>query len=471
MGKFVGVSVALFVLAVGFLAISQGPEMAALVSAYISQPVLHQIAWAVIVLVPLVMLPFAVWLWDQLMRQGQAAGALAQRLDGVRSQVRDLTRAQGGVEADVQQLARSDPEDAIAALQRRVTEAEKFAQIQQGRNEIIDLDSRVGALRTQQQTLKDRLSPVLDVRRSIEQIFAELDGRQRDIERSLAEVASGDDSTALDVRLKQLVDFVRQGNARCDQIEQASKTVATLKEACAELRTRLAPLAATEDGITSRIRVLGEERDRLTAEITAIERAPDGPLAERVQKLTDDKNRLDDGIAHLSAEFGKLAALRRDAGTLVVGLDRALNTLSIAKTDEGAAGMDARIGEVSQFVEKTQGQFEEIERRVGAFEHLKGRLSDLQTRLVPLESEETGVLKLIEDLQGMREKLAEKIRRIEGGEEGDLAARVKAFAETKRELEDRVASLADQFAKLSTVRKDIAGLFDKLSSAVSASAG
>jgi chromosome segregation ATPase len=471
MGKFVGVSVVLFVLAVAFVALSQGPEMAALVTAYISQPVLHQIAWAVIVLVPLVMLPFAVWLWDRLVRQGQSAGALAQRLDGVRSRVVDLTRAQGSVDADVQQLARSDPEDAIAALQQRVTESERFAQIQQSRNEITDLDSRVNALRTQQQSLKDRLSPVLDVRRSIEQVFVEIDSRQRDIERSLAEVASGDDSTALDVRLKHLVEFVRQGNARCDQIEQASKTVATLNEACAEMRTRLAPLAATEDGITSRIRQLGEERDRLTAEITAIERVPDGSLAERVQKLTDDKNRLDGGIAQLSAQFGKLAGLRRDAGMLLISLERALNTLSIAKTDDGAAGMDARIGEVSQFVERMQDQFEEIERRVGAFENLKTRLGDLQTRLAPLESEETGVLKLIEDLHDMREKLAEKIRHIEGGEEGDLAARVKDFAETKRELEDRVASLADQFTKLSTVRKDIAGLFDKLSSAVNASAG
>jgi chromosome segregation ATPase len=100
---------------------------------------------------------------------------------------------------------------------------------------------------------------------------------------------------------------------------------------------------------------------------------------------------------------------------------------------------------------------------------LQARLGDLQARLAPLESEETGVVRLIEDLQDTREKLVAKIRRIEGGEEGDLAARVKAFAETKRELEDRVASLADQFTKLSTIRKDIAGLFDKLANAVSAS--
>ncbi len=471
MGKFVGVSVVLFVLAVAFVALSQGPEMPALITAYLSEPWLYKFAWAVIVLVPLVMLPFAVWLWDRLARQGQTATALEQRLEGVRSRVRDLTRAQGEAEADLQKLVRSDPEDAIAALQRRITESEHFAQIQQSRNEMVDLDSRVGALRTQQQNLKDRLGPVLDVRHSIEQLFTELDGRQRDIERSLAEVASGEDGTALDLRVKNLVDFVRQGNARCDQIEHASKTVAALNEACAEMHTRLAPLAAAEDGVTSRIRKLGEERDRLAAEIAALERAPEGSLAEHVQRLTDDKNRLDDGIAHLNAQFSKLAALRRDTGALFAGFDRALNALSIARTTEGAAGIDARFEELSRFVEHTQGQFEEIERRVGAFEQVKTRLGDLQARLAPLESEETGVLRLIADLHDMRERLADKIRRIEGGEEGDLAARVKDFAETKRELEDRVASLADQFTKLSTVRKDIAGLFDKLSSAVNASAG
>jgi len=470
MGKFVGVSVVLFMLAVGFVALAQGPEMAALIAAYRSEPLLNELAWAVLVLVPLVMLPFAVWLWDRMLRQRQAADALEQRLGGVRGRVKELAKAQADAEADLQRLAHSDPEDAIAALQQRITESERFAKIQQSRNEMVDLDSRVGALRTQQQNLKDRLAPVLDVRRSIEQVFTELDSRQRDIERALAEVASGDDGTALDLRLKNLVEFIRQANGRCDQIEQASKTVATLSEACAELRTRLAPLAAVEDGITSRVRRLGEQRDQLAAEIEALERAPDGSLAERVQKLAADKKKLDDGIANLQGQFAQLASLRRDVGGLFAAFDRALNTIAIVNSEEGAAGIDARFEELSRFAEQTQTQFEEIEQRVGAFEHLKTRLGDLQTRLVPLESEETGVVRLIEDLHAMREKLIGKIRRLEGGEEGDLAARVKVFAETKRELEERVASLADQFTKLSGVRKDIAGLFDKLASAVSASA-
>ena len=566
MGKFVGISVALFVLAVLFVGLTQGAAMAAIFAAFGALPWLQKIAWAVIVLVPLVMLPFAVWLWDRLVRQQQSGMTLQQRLEGVRASVKEATKAQTEAEADVQQLTRSDPEDAIAALQRRVSEAERFAQIQQSRNAITDLDSRVAAIRAQQQALKERLAPVLDTRRSIEQLFTELDGRQSDIERSLAEIASGDDGTALEIRLKNLTEFVRQGNARCDQIEQASKTLASLSEAGAAMGARLAPFAAAEDGITSRVRQLGETNDRLVAQIGSLERLPEGLLSDRVQKFSADSKKLGDGVTHLHDEFCKLADLRKDVAGFVATFERALAALSNAKDMHGAPDIDARIADVTQFIGQTQSRFEDIERRmiaftelkarlgalqarlvplesadsgvvklvtdlqgiladmrkdaggfvatferalgalsnakdlhggldidgriadvtqfigetqnrfddierrVVSFTELKARLTDLQTRLAPLESADSGVVRLINDLQDIREKLIDKIRRVEGGEEGDLAARVRVFADTKRELEERVSGLTDQFTKLSTIRKDIAGLFDKLSSAVNGSA-
>ena len=470
MGKFVGVSVVLFVLAVLFVGLTQGSQMAAIFTAFGALPLLQKVAWAVIVLVPLAMVPFAVWLWDRLVRQQQSGTALQQRLDGVRASVKEATKAQTDAEADVAQLTRSDPEDAIAALQRRVSEAERFTQIQQSRNAITDLDSRVAAIRVQQQALKERLAPALDIRRSIEQQFTELDGRQDDIERSLAEIASGDDSTALEIRLKNLSEFVRLGNARCDQIEQASKTLASLSEAGAEMGARLAPFAAAEDGISSRARRLGETNDRLSAQIAALERLPEGLLSDRVQKFSADSKKLGEGITHLHDEFTKLADLRKEAAGFVAAFERALGALSNAKDIHGAPDVDARIAEVTQFIGQTQNRLDDIERRVMAFADLKARLTDLQTRLVPLESPDNGVVRLISDLQSIREKLVDKIRNIEGGEAGDLAARVKSFADTKRELEQRVSNLTDQFTRLSTIRKDIAGLFDKLSSAVNGSA-
>ena len=401
MGKFVGISVALFVLAVLFVGLTQGAAMAAIFAAFGALPWLQKIAWAVIVLVPLVMLPFAVWLWDRLVRQQQSGMTLQQRLEGVRASVKEATKAQTEAEADVQQLTRSDPEDAIAALQRRVSEAERFAQIQQSRNAITDLDSRVAAIRAQQQALKERLAPVLDTRRSIEQLFTELDGRQSDIERSLAEIASGDDGTALEIRLKNLTEFVRQGNARCDQIEQASKTLASLSEAGAEMGARLAPFAAAEDGISSRVRQLGETNDRLIAQIGSLERLPEGLLSDRVQKFSADSKKLGDGVTHLHDEFCKLADLRKDVAGFVATFERALAALSNAKDMHGAPDIDARIADVTQFIGQTQSRFDDIERRMIAFTELKARLGALQARLVPLESADSGVVKLVTDLQGI----------------------------------------------------------------------
>ena len=67
-------------------------------------------------------------------------------------------------------------------------------------------------------------------------------------------------------------------------------------------------------------------------------------------------------------------------------------------------------------------------------------------------------------------KLALAIRQIEEDDDRGLAERAKKFGETKRKLQERVSNLAEQFAKLAAIRKEIAGLFEKLGGAVNASA-
>ena len=276
--------------------------------------------------------------------------------------------------------------------------------MQQQRNEIGDLQSRVDAIRGQQQALKERLAPVLENRRAIERLFLELDTSQNDVERALAEIASGDDATALDLRLKKLTEFVRQCHERCDGIETASKTVASLKEAYAELHTRLAPFAAAKGGVTDRVKELSEARDVLAADIDTLQRTPQGPLAERVKGFVDDKARLDDGVAQLNAQFSKLATLHDDIDGLMEKLENALGI--IAPDADGKADIDARIKDVSTFVATTQEDLEDIEGRLAVFGQLKGKLGELQSRLVPLEAGDSGVLSLVAQVQDIRDKLA-----------------------------------------------------------------
>ncbi len=467
MGKLIGICVVVFMLAVGVLIVTAGPDLAALFAALRAEPVLDKVAWAVVVLVPLVLLPSAVWLCDTLVRQRKAAHALELRLDGVRQGTKELAKSQIDAEAALHHLARTDPENAIGAVAQRLTEAERAALVQQQRNEIGDLQSRVDAVRGQQQGLKERLAPVLEKRRLIERLFLELDTSQNDVERALAEIASGDDATALDLRLRKLMEFVRQCHERCDGIENASKTVAGLKEAYAELHTRLAPFAAAKGGVTSRIKELSEARDALAADIDALERTPQGPLAGRVKGFTDDKARLDDGVAQLNAQFAKLAALHDDIDGLTEKFESALGI--IAPDVDGKADTDSRIKDVSTFVATTQEDLEDIEDRLAVFGQLKTKLGELQSRLVPLEAGDGGVLSLVAQVRDIRDKLASRIARLEAGEGGDLAERVKTFTDAKRELEERVSVVTDHFSKLATVRKDLAGLFEKLSSAANTS--
>ncbi len=466
MTKFVGICVVLFVLAVGLIVVNQPQDIAALFEAFRAEPLAQKLAWFLAVLIPLALIPSALWLTDALLRQRRANDALEQRLGGVRLGVRELTKSQVDADASVHHLARTDPEGAIGAVTQRLADAERVTQVQESRSEIgADLQSRVDELRARQQALRDRLIPVLEKRRSIEQMFADLDGRESDIERSLAEVVSGDDATAIEVRLSNLMEFVRRSHERCEEIERASKAIGGLKEDFAGLQTRLEPQAAAQDGIRRLVKDLDEAQDRLAADIEALQQTPLGSLAERVQAFAEDKKRLEDGVANLETQLSRLASLRKDVEGVSANFDRALDLVA----SSAAGDAEGRLAELSQFAKTTQARLDEIERSMATVGQLQTRLGDLQSRLAPLEASDGGVADLIAKVAAIRDRLVAKIENIEADENGDLATRVSKFIETKKELESRVATVTEQFSKLATIRSDIAGLFDKLSNAADTS--
>jgi hypothetical protein len=146
MSKFVGGCVVLFVFAVGYIFITQAQDLAAVFDAFRAEPLAQKFAWFLIVLIPLVLIPSALWLADALIRQRKAAAALELRLGGVRAGVQDLAKAQVDAESAVRHLVHSDPQDAIGAVQQRLADAERTTQVQQNRNEVGDLQTRVEEL-------------------------------------------------------------------------------------------------------------------------------------------------------------------------------------------------------------------------------------------------------------------------------------------------------------------------------------
>jgi chromosome segregation ATPase len=96
---------------------------------------------------------------------------------------------------------------------------------------------------------------------------------------------------------------------------------------------------------------------------------------------------------------------------------------------------------------------------------LKQKFGALEARLAPLDAKDTGVVGMLKALSGAGDRLAAAIARLEQDEGAGLAQRIRELSETKRELEERIASLFAQFSAIESIHKDINGLFAKLSQA------
>ncbi len=490
MGKLIAICVALFILAAGFIIFTQGQDtaalsnafsakplldeahgldLAALYGAFRAEPLLDEVAWLLVVAMPFVLLPLSLGFRASLARQRETAKKLRLRFDDARQGARELAKSHIDTEAAVHHLARTDPEAAMGAIQQRLAVAEGVAQVQRNRNEMPDLQSRVDYIRDQQEALKNQLAPVLDKRRSIENLFMELDNRQNDIDRALAEIVGTDDPVALDMNLKNFMEFIKRSHGRCDDIERVLKMAGDLKQDCIELEMRLAPFAAAEGGVQSRIKDLTQTHLHLSALLDSLEQTHDGPLSAQPQKFAEGNKKLEERLSELQLQFSKLSTLREGIGGLFEHINRALDLVSVAKTGEPAESIDARVDELRTFIDDTRNRFDDIERRMLVLNQLRARLEELKSKLAPLESEQGGVVSVIAELKELRDGLASTIKRLEESDEGNLAERVTSFADTKRELEERVTMLSEQCFKLATTRKDIAGLLQKLSTAVVAS--
>jgi DNA repair exonuclease SbcCD ATPase subunit len=478
MGKLIAICVALFVLAVGVIALNHGQEGAAMYAAlwtkpsiaeifrvFLTVPLPEEAAWLVALGIPFILVTSL--LWFRLTHAGQRRAA-QRHFREAREGAKELAKSHVDTESAVHHLARTDPEAAISAIQQRLTEAERIAQIHSARNEMPDLQSRVDYIRDQQEALKKQLAPVLERRRSIEHLFMELDSRQNDIDRALAEIASADDAVSLDLSLKNFMEFIRRSHGRCDDIERASKTMANLKQDFAGLEMRLGPYAATEGGVQNRIKDLNQARVHLTTLLDSIQKTSDGSLSEQLQSFAETNRSLGGRISELDSQFSKLGTLREGIDGLLRNMNRALDLLSIAKTSDSAGSIEARIGELRAFIENTQSRFDDIERRLVTFNQLRTGLDELKSRLAPLESERGGVVSVLGGLKELRDGLVSAIRRIEESDDGSLSERVKSFADMKRELEQRVAVLSEQCFRLATTRNEIAALLQKLSATAAA---
>jgi chromosome segregation ATPase len=160
--------------------------------------------------------------------------------------------------------------------------------------------------------------------------------------------------------------------------------------------------------------------------------------------------------------IGKRRSIEALCAELQSSQDEIERTLAVIEEDKNGDTLGERLQKIAEFIAGIGSRFEDIERALQKLLRLKGEFGELQVRLVPLEEKETGVKGVLQSLRDQREQLVAEIDRLDKDEGTNLVARVDQLAQAKKDLEDQVSSLLEQFSRLDGMHKDISGLFAKL---------
>jgi uncharacterized protein YhaN len=186
-----------------------------LVEAFLSQPTPQKVAWIVTVAASLLLLGLALWQSEMLLRQRKIAQTLEHRLRGVGQIVDQLEEAQSDPDFAAKYLLRTDPADAISAVEERLTSAEEVVQSQDLRNQAGDLQARMEDVRERQKALMAKLGTTLEKRHTIEKSFSDFASTQRDIEEALSAIERDIKGDSLEDRIRALTEFVTLTASRC----------------------------------------------------------------------------------------------------------------------------------------------------------------------------------------------------------------------------------------------------------------
>ena len=298
----------LLVLAAGYEIYAAGYSAGALIELLGTQPVLQKLAGAVIVVAPLGLLAAALWESARLDQQRKATQVWETRFRAARKTAEELDDAQKDVDRGANYLERSDPEDAISALQRRLLEAERTTHLQQTRSEKEGLLARIEMVRQQQQALRERLGETIEKRRLIEPLFIELQNSQELLEKGLAGLKADD----LNDRLQALMQSSERMKLRCGEIERLLAAFVELKGELEGLQGRLRPLDAKESGVKSVLGELHEIRDQINVTIERLDHDGEASLAQRASGFAETKQTLDQRVSSLVEQFSKLDGINKD---------------------------------------------------------------------------------------------------------------------------------------------------------------
>lgn len=446
--------------AVAFLAQQAfGYDIGHLPAWFAGLPMPQRIATGTILVVALALIGATAW-W--LSRQDRRLDKMRERLRKTREDVVVAHALQNHLDVTVQHLIESAPREAVSALHDKLRETEQRALLQQGRNESTDMHDQLAEIRRRQQTLREMVGKVADQRRAVEPVFTEIRDRQNQLERSLHDLETDDRKNNLADRLKEIARDVSTLLTRAGTVQDIFATLNQYKEDLAKSHAELVPLRSTDAGINALISELALSHDHLTKSIDELETGGEAPLGSRVETLSKNKIDIEQRLARIDDSFNILKAIRLDFEELGQRQAQLERELAEVETDSDGKSLADRQNALNDFVLQSRQRISALQETLATLNAFKAELSKSQADLVPLKAPVFGIEALIEDVGTTRDLLAKTVGEIEANGDVTLASRVDALTKSKREVEDRLARIFENFNALDALRKDIGGIFSTI---------
>jgi hypothetical protein len=297
-------------------------------------------------------------------------------------------------------------------------------------------------------------------------VFGELNERQGLLEQSLAEIEVDDNKYSLGDRLNKFSRSVTQIQARMNALEDSLVTLGQYKDDLNKCQTDLAPLQSPESGVGALIGKINALRDQCIVAVDQLESSGDQALSTRVESLSKSKSEIERRIGRLSDCYITIEAICTDFSELKERQEHIERSFSEVETDSNGKNISERQDELRNFIIRAHERFIVLQNVSTQLNRYKDEFNKSQAELAPLQSSEQGIEARIRDLHALRDKLIMNLDEIESDGDSKLGVRVEEIAKSKLEVERRIAEALDCFAKLDLIRKDIGGLFKKLSGSI-----
>lgn len=245
-------------------------------------------------------------------------------------------------------------------------------------------------------------------------------------------------------------------------VQDIFATLNRYKEDLAKSHAELVPLRSTDTGINALISELGLSHDGLAKSIDELDTSGDAPLGSRVETLSKNKIEIEQRLARIDDSFDILKAIRLDFEELGQRQAQLERSLAEVETDDDGKSLADRQNALNDFVLQSRQRLGALQETLTTLNAFKAELSKSQADLVPLKAPVFGIEAMIAEVSTTRDLLAKTVGEIEANGGVTLASRVETLTKSKREVEDRIARIFDNFNALDALRKDIGGIFSTI---------